>query len=83
MNPRFLHYVHQVYFKIASVGRIVFKMVKLKPCCVLLAIDIGIFIQGVLCLRGFLRLWKNNSVSRKPCKRRSDLVLNGQMRVPK
>ena len=40
-------------------------------------------IQGVLCLRGFLRLWKNNRVSRKPCKRRSDLVLNGQMRVPK
>ena len=22
MNPRFLHYVHQVYFKIGSVGRI-------------------------------------------------------------
>ena len=41
------------------------------------------FIQGVLCLRCFLRLWKNNHVSRKPCKRRSDLVLNGQMRVPK
>ena len=40
-------------------------------------------IQGVLCLRGFLRLWKNNSVSRKLCKQRSDLVLNGQMRVPK
>ena len=32
---------------------------------------------GVLC---FLRLWKSNQVSRKPCKRRSDLVLNG---VPK
>ena len=30
----------------------------------------------------FLRLWKNNRVSRKPCKWRSDLVLNGQMRVP-
>ena len=40
-------------------------------------------IQGVLCLRCFLRLWKNNRVSRKPCKRRSDLVLNGQMTVPK
>ena len=24
-------------------------------------------IQGVLCLRCFLRLWKNNCVSRKPC----------------
>ena len=23
-------------------------------------------LQGVLCLRGFLRLWKNNHVSRKP-----------------
>ena len=34
-------------------------------------------VQGVLCLRGFLRLWKNNHVSRKPCKRRSDIVLNG------
>ena len=34
-------------------------------------------------LRSFLRLWKNNCVSRKPYKRRSDLVLNGQMRVPK
>ena len=40
-------------------------------------------IQGVLCLRCFMRLWKNNRVSRKLCKRRSDLVLNGQMRVPK
>ena len=40
-------------------------------------------IQGVLCLRCFLRLWKNNRVSRKRCKRRSDLVLNGQIRVPK
>ena len=40
-------------------------------------------IQGVLCLHYFLRLWKNNCVSRKPCKQRSDLVLNGQMRVPK
>ena len=39
-------------------------------------------IQGVLCLRCFSRLRKN-SVSRKPCKQRSDLVLNGQMRVPK
>ena len=39
--------------------------------------------MGVLCLRCFLRLWKNNRVSRKPCKRRSDLVLNGKMRVPK
>ena len=37
-------------------------------------------IQGVLCLRCFLRLWKNNRVSRKLCKWRSDLVLNGQMR---
>ena len=42
-----------------------------------------IHVQGVLCIRGFLRLWKNNHVSRKPCKRRSDLVLNGHMRVPK
>ena len=40
-------------------------------------------VQGVLCLRGFLRLWKNNCISRKPCKRRSDLVLNGQMRAQK
>ena len=42
-------------------------------------------IQGVLCLRSFLRLGKNNRVSRKPCKRRSVIkyVLNGQMRVPK
>ena len=31
----------------------------------------------------FLRRWKNNRVSRKPCKQRSDLALNGQMRVPK
>ena len=38
---------------------------------------------GVLYLRGFLRLWKNNRISRKLCKRRSDLVLNGLMRVPK
>ena len=36
-------------------------------------------VQGVLCLRCFFRLWKNNCVSRKPCKRRSDLVLNRQM----
>ena len=35
----------------------------------------------VLCLGCFLRLWKNNHVCRKPCKQRSDLVLNGQMRV--
>ena len=34
-------------------------------------------------LRDFLRLWKNNRVSRKPCKQRIDLVLNGQMKVPK
>ena len=40
-------------------------------------------VQRVLCLSCFLRLWKNNRVSRKPCKRRSDLVLSGQMRVPK
>ena len=40
-------------------------------------------IQGVLCLRCFLRLWKNNCVRRKPCKQRSDLILNGKMRVPK
>ena len=40
-------------------------------------------IQRVLCLRCFLRLWKNIRVSRKPCKQRSDLVLNGQMRVQK
>ena len=40
-------------------------------------------VQGVLCLRGFLRLWKNNCVSRKPCKQRNDLELSGQMRVPK
>ena len=40
--------------------------------------------QGVFCLCGLLRLRKNNHVSRKPCKKqRSDLVLNGQMRVPK
>ena len=31
-------------------------------------------LKGVLCLRCFLRLWKNNRLSRKPCKRRSDLV---------
>ena len=31
----------------------------------------------------FLRLCKNNCVRRKLCKRRSDLVLIGQMRVPK
>ena len=31
----------------------------------------------------FLRLWKNNSVSRNPCKQRRDLELNGQMRGPK
>ena len=31
----------------------------------------------------FFETLKNNRVSRKPCKRRSDLVLNGQMRVPK
>ena len=42
-----------------------------------------LLLQGVLCLRCFLRIWKNNRVSRKPCKRRSDLVLNGKMRVPK
>ena len=41
------------------------------------------YTQGVLCLRRVLRLWKNNRVSRKPCKPRSDLVLNGQIRVPK
>ena len=41
-------------------------------------------VQEVLCLRRFLRLWKNNCVSRKPCKRKSNLlVLNEQMRVPK
>ena len=40
-------------------------------------------VQGVLCVRSFLRLWKNNRISRKACKGRSDLVLNGQMRVPK
>ena len=34
-------------------------------------------IQGVLCFRCFLRLWKNNRVSRKPSKRRSDLVHRG------
>jgi hypothetical protein len=28
-----------------------------------------------------LRIWKNNRVSRKPCEQRSDLVLNGQMKV--
>ena len=42
-----------------------------------------ISIHEVLCLRSFLRLWKKKRVSRKPCKWRSDLVLNGQMRVPK
>ena len=26
------------------------------------------YVRGVLCLRGFLRLWKNNHVSRKLCK---------------
>ena len=31
----------------------------------------------------FFRLWKNIHVRRKPCKWRSDLVLNGQMRAPK
>ena len=36
-----------------------------------------------VCLPKFLRLWKNNCVSRKSCKRRSDLALNGQMRVSK
>ena len=36
---------------------------------------------GILCLHCFLRLWKNNHVSRKPRKQRSDLVLNGQMRL--
>ena len=40
-------------------------------------------VQAVLCLRCFLRLWKNNCVSRKLCKQKSDLVLNGQLRVPK
>ena len=40
-------------------------------------------IQEVLCLLCFLRLWKNNRVSRKPCMGRSDLVLNGHMKVPK
>ena len=40
-------------------------------------------VQGVLCLRCFLRLWKNNHESRKPCKWRSDLVPNGHIRVPK
>ena len=40
-------------------------------------------IQGLLYLRSVLRLWKTNPVSRKPCKLRSDLVLNSQMRVPK
>jgi len=40
-------------------------------------------IQGVLYLGCFLRRWKNKRVSRKPCKGRSDLVLKGQMRVPK
>ena len=39
--------------------------------------------QGVLCLGGFLKFWKNNCVSRKPCKQRSDLALNGPMRVQK
>ena len=36
---------------------------------------------GVPLLTLFLRLWKNNRVSRKPCKKRSDLVQNGKMRV--
>ena len=40
-------------------------------------------IQGVLCLCSVLRLWKNNCISRKLCKWKSNLVLNGQMRVPK
>ena len=42
-----------------------------------------IFYMGVLCLRCFLILWKNNRVSRVPSNQRGDLVLNGQMRVPK
>jgi hypothetical protein len=40
------------------------------------------FSTGGPLLTLFLRLWKNNRVSRKPYTRRSDLVLNGQMRVP-
>ena len=31
-------------------------------------------IQGVLCLHSFSSLWKNNSVNRKPCKRRSTKI---------
>ena len=38
------------------------------------------FLNSALCSKS--GLWKNNCVSRKPCKRRSDLILNGQMRVP-
>ena len=38
---------------------------------------------GGLLLTLFFRLWKNNNVSRKLCKWRSDLILSGQMRVPK
>ena len=30
------------------------------------------YVQGVLCLRGFLRLWKNNHVGSKPCKLREE-----------
>ena len=37
----------------------------------------------VLYLRCFFRLWKNNCVSRNLYKRKSDLVLNGQIRAPK
>ena len=48
----------------------------IRQCCSCLS-------KEVFCLRCFLRLWKNNRVSRKPCKRRSDLVLNRQMWVPK
>ena len=45
-------------------------------------------ISGYRCTRGplhmrFFETLENNGVSRKPFKRRSDLVLNGQMRVPK
>ena len=43
----------------------------------------GYHCTGGPLLTMFMRLWKNNPVSRKPCKWRSDLVLNGQMRVPK
>ena len=39
--------------------------------------------EGVLCLRCILRLWRNDHISRKQCKGESDLVLNGQIRVPK